>query len=64
MIKVRYFVVYNVAIDMSTVADLRDVISTLHLTMKYPVRDGMLEFSRQTWIWPKSVTICSHGFLI
>jgi len=39
MIKVRYFVVYNVVIGRPTVADFRDVISTLCLTMKYPVGD-------------------------
>lgn len=42
MIKVRYFVIYNVVIGRLTVADLRDVISTLHLTMKYPAGDGMV----------------------
>jgi hypothetical protein len=42
IIKVRYFAVYNVVIGRPTVADLRDVISTLHLTMIYPVGDGMV----------------------
>jgi len=47
MIKVRYFVidswsVYNVVIGWPAVADLGAVISTLHLTMKYPLGDGMV----------------------
>ncbi|XP_045809794.1 uncharacterized protein LOC123904143 [Trifolium pratense] len=47
MIKLRYFVVdspsvYNVVIDRRTVADLGAVISTLHLTMKYPIGDDMV----------------------
>ncbi|MCI35852.1 hypothetical protein A2U01_0057073, partial [Trifolium medium] len=47
MIKVRYLVVdswsvYNVVIGRPTVADLGAVISTLHLTMKYPLGDGMV----------------------
>jgi len=42
MIKVRYFLVFNVVIGRPTVAHLRDVISTLHVAMKYPVGDGMV----------------------
>jgi hypothetical protein len=47
MIKVRYLVVdswsvYNVVIGRRTVADLGAVISAIHLTMKYPVGDGMV----------------------
>ncbi|GAU17351.1 hypothetical protein TSUD_232270 [Trifolium subterraneum] len=47
MIKVRYLVVdswsvYNVVIGRRTLVGLGAVISTLHLTMKYPVGDGMV----------------------
>ncbi|CAK8539726.1 unnamed protein product [Lathyrus sativus] len=47
MLKVRYLVidswsVYNVVIGMPTVAELGAVVSTVHLSMKYPIGDGMV----------------------
>ncbi|CAL5187889.1 unnamed protein product [Lathyrus oleraceus] len=47
MLKVRYVVidswsVYNVVIGMPVVAELRAVISIVHLKMKYPIGDGMV----------------------
>lgn len=47
IIRVRYLVidswsVYNIVIGRSAVSDLRAVIPTIHLTMKYPVVDGVV----------------------